>query len=33
MKGGGVLITKPDKDTAEELNRRVKILLQVAPDW
>jgi len=23
----------PDKDTAEELNRRIKILLQVAPDW
>ena len=29
---GGVLI-KPDRRTAEELKRRAKILLQVAPDW
>ena len=29
---GGVLI-KPDRRTAEELQRRAKTLLQVAPDW
>jgi integrase len=29
----GRVLIKPDKDTAEELNRRIKILLQVAPDW
>jgi len=29
----GRVLIKPDKDTAEELNRRVKILLQVALDW
>ncbi len=29
---GGLLI-KPDRRTAEELQRRAKILLQVAPDW
>jgi integrase/recombinase XerD len=32
MKDGGVLI-KPGRRTAEELQRRAKILLQVAPDW
>ena len=29
----GRVLIKPDKDTAEELDRRIKILLQVAPDW
>jgi len=32
MRGGDVLI-RPDRRTAEELQRRAKILLQVAPDW
>jgi integrase/recombinase XerD len=31
MRGG--LLIKPGRRTAEELQRRVKILLQVAPDW
>jgi integrase/recombinase XerD len=31
MRGG--LLIKPGRRTAEELDRRVKLLLQVAPDW
>ena len=31
MRGG--LLIKPDRRTAEELDRRVKIILQVVPDW
>ena len=31
MRGG--LLIKPGREAAEEIQRRVKILLQVAPDW
>jgi len=31
MRGG--LLIKPGRRTAEELDRRVKIILQVVPDW
>ena len=31
MRGG--LLIKPGRGAAEEIQRRVKILLQVAPDW